>query len=118
MSLVEIEQLIKKGLIPKYLPDAMMKQITLEGQWIGYDDADTIKEKKAWADNQCFGGTMPNIKSGSSTLTNTSGLEPTNTTDGTCGHANGNTVYGDWPHGNCCSRFAYLLIEFFAMIQA
>jgi chitinase len=41
MSLVEIAELIKtKGLTPKYLPDAMMKQ------------------KKAWADNQCFGGTM------------------------------------------------------------
>lgn len=59
MSLVEIQQLItQKGLTPKYLPDAMMKQITWDDQWIGYDDADTIKQKKAWADNQCFGGTM------------------------------------------------------------
>ncbi|KAE9583378.1 hypothetical protein CGMCC3_g272 [Colletotrichum fructicola] len=32
-----------------------------------------------------------------------SGLEPTNTTNGTCGHANGNTICGDWPQGNCCS---------------
>ncbi|KAI8261335.1 glycoside hydrolase [Colletotrichum sp. SAR11_239] len=80
MSLVEIEQLIeKKGLTPKYLPDAMMKQITWDDQWIGYDDADTIKEKKAWADNQCFGGTMAwsvDFNSGAG-----SGLEPTNTTD-------------------------------------
>jgi chitinase len=59
MSLVEIQQLItQKGLTPTYLPDAMMKQITWDDQWIGYDDADTIKQKKAWADNQCFGGTM------------------------------------------------------------
>ena len=35
-----------------------MKEITWDDQWIGYDDADTIKQKKAWADNQCFGGTM------------------------------------------------------------
>lgn len=42
----------------RYLPEAMMKEITWDDQWVGYDDADTIKEKKAWADNQCFGGTM------------------------------------------------------------
>ncbi|KUI70476.1 putative chitinase 3 [Cytospora mali] len=59
MSLVEIEQLIEgKGLTPTYLPEAMMKQITWDDQWIGYDDADTIVAKKAWADAQCFGGTM------------------------------------------------------------
>lgn len=59
LSLVEIEQLIKeKNLKPKYLPEAMMKQITWDDQWIGYDDAETIKNKKAWADDQCFGGTM------------------------------------------------------------
>ncbi|KAK2017074.1 hypothetical protein LZ32DRAFT_600707 [Colletotrichum eremochloae] len=96
MLLVEIEKLIqKKGLTPKYLPEAMMKQTAWDGQWIGYDDADTVKEKKAWADNQCFGGTMAwsvDFNSGSG-----SGLEPTNTTDGTCGHANGNAVCGDWP---------------------
>ncbi|KAJ0268436.1 hypothetical protein Brms1b_013476 [Colletotrichum noveboracense] len=58
-SLIEIEQLIeKKGLTPKYLPDDMMKQITWDNQWTGDKDADTIKEKKAGADNQCFGGTM------------------------------------------------------------
>lgn len=59
MSLVEIQQLIKqKNLTPKYNADSMMKELTWDDQWIGYDDADTIKAKKEWANNQCFGGTM------------------------------------------------------------
>ncbi|KAL2059977.1 hypothetical protein VTL71DRAFT_9799 [Oculimacula yallundae] len=106
MSLIEIEQLIKKKkLTPKNLPNSMMKQITWDDQWIGYDDADTIKQKKAWADNYCFGGTMTwsiDFYSGAG-----SGLEPTNTTDGTCGSANGNTVCGDFPNGSCCSASGY-----------
>ncbi|KAE8851787.1 hypothetical protein PTNB73_00804 [Pyrenophora teres f. teres] len=83
MGLAEIQDLIKtKGLTPNYLPDLMMKEITWDDQWIGYDDAETIKQKKAWADNQCFGGTMAwsvDFNSGIG-----SGLKPTNTTDGTC----------------------------------
>ncbi|ORX99883.1 glycoside hydrolase superfamily [Clohesyomyces aquaticus] len=102
MGLVEIQDLIKrKSLTPKSLPDSMMKQITWDDQWIGYDDADTIKQKKAWADNQCFGGTMAwsvDYDSGVG-----SGLVPKNTTDGTCGKGHGNTVCGDWPQGSCCS---------------
>jgi chitinase len=59
MSLYEIQQLIKRrGIIPQYLADSMMKQITWDDQWIGYDDEDTFAAKKAWADSQCFGGTM------------------------------------------------------------
>ncbi|KAK4176845.1 hypothetical protein QBC36DRAFT_378170 [Triangularia setosa] len=59
MSLHEIQQLIdRKGLTPQYLPDAMMKQITWDDQWIGYDDDETFAAKKAWADSRCFGGTM------------------------------------------------------------
>ncbi|KAI8169935.1 hypothetical protein K4K49_009838 [Colletotrichum sp. SAR 10_70] len=58
-SLVEIEQLIeKKVLTPKYLSDDMMNQTTWDNQWTGDEDADTIKEKKAGSDNQCFGGTV------------------------------------------------------------
>lgn len=102
MSLIEIEQLIvDKGIIPTYLPEAMMKQITWDDQWIGYDDADTIEAKRSWADAQCFGGTMAwsvDFYSGEG-----SGMTPTPTTDGTCGKANGNTVCGDWSTGNCCS---------------
>ncbi|KAL2134442.1 hypothetical protein VTI74DRAFT_154 [Chaetomium olivicolor] len=59
MSLLEIQQLIKRrGLTPQYLPDSMMKQITWDDQWIGYDDDETFAAKKAWADSRCFGGSM------------------------------------------------------------
>lgn len=59
MSLLEIQQLIKRrGLTPQYLPDSMMKQITWDDQWIGYDDEETFSAKRAWADSKCFGGTM------------------------------------------------------------
>ncbi|KAI4281988.1 MAG: hypothetical protein L6R38_003280 [Xanthoria sp. 2 TBL-2021] len=59
MSLLEIEQKIKDlSLTPTLLSAGLMKQITWADQWIGYDDAETIALKKAWADGQCFGGTM------------------------------------------------------------
>ncbi|KAI8310233.1 Chitotriosidase-1 [Colletotrichum sp. SAR11_240] len=59
MSLVEIEQLIKRRNIkPKYLADSMMKQITWDDQWIGYDDEETFAAKRSFADGLCFGGTM------------------------------------------------------------
>jgi len=59
MSLREIEQLIAaQDLTPTFLEDALMKQITWGDQWIGYDDADTLFLKQAWADGECFGGTM------------------------------------------------------------
>jgi chitinase len=59
MSLIEIQQLIKKkNLKPQYLPDSMMKQITWDNQWIGYDDEETFAAKRAFADSLCFGGTM------------------------------------------------------------
>ncbi|KAH6991732.1 oviduct-specific glycoprotein [Fusarium venenatum] len=59
MSLIEIQQLIKKkNLKPQYLPDSMMKQITWDDQWIGYDDEETFAAKRAFADSLCFGGTM------------------------------------------------------------
>ena len=47
-----------KNLKPQLLEDAMIKQITWEDQWIGYDDADTVALKKNWASGLCFGGTM------------------------------------------------------------
>lgn len=57
MSLLEIEQKIKDlSLTPTLLSAGLMKQITWADQWIGYDDAETIALKKAWADGQCFGG--------------------------------------------------------------
>jgi hypothetical protein len=36
----------------------MVKQISWDDQWIGYDDADTIDGKVAFANEQCLGGTM------------------------------------------------------------
>jgi chitinase len=59
MSLQEIKNLIEeKGLKPTYLQDSMMKQITWDDQWIGYDDEETFAAKKAFADGLCFGGSM------------------------------------------------------------
>lgn len=59
LSLVEIESYIKtKNLVPELLKASMMKQITWDDQWIGYDDSDTIALKKQWASGLCFGGTM------------------------------------------------------------
>ncbi|KAL8966795.1 MAG: hypothetical protein Q9183_003206, partial [Haloplaca sp. 2 TL-2023] len=59
MSLAEIKFYIRNlGLQPKLLPGAMMKQITWENQWIGYDDEETTALKKTWASGYCFGGTM------------------------------------------------------------
>lgn len=48
----------EKGLEPQLLEKAMMKQITWDDQWIGYDDEDTFAMKKKWASSYCFGGTM------------------------------------------------------------
>lgn len=36
----------------------MMKQLTWDDQWIGYDDEETFAAKLAWADSRCFGGSM------------------------------------------------------------
>ena len=36
----------------------MVKQITWDDQWIGYDDVDTIAKKMAFANDRCLGGTM------------------------------------------------------------
>jgi chitinase len=59
MSLVEIQQLIKKrNLKPKFLEESLMKQITWDDQWIGYDDEETFAAKRNFADGLCFGGTM------------------------------------------------------------
>ncbi|PGG99132.1 hypothetical protein AJ80_09396 [Polytolypa hystricis UAMH7299] len=59
MTLHEIENLIlHTRLRPQLLQKEMMKELTFNNQWIGYDDADTIKMKKKWASQYCFGGTM------------------------------------------------------------
>jgi hypothetical protein len=59
LSIQEIEAIIKeKGLTPELIPDMMIKQITWDDQWIGYDDNETIALKTAWADSLCLGGTQ------------------------------------------------------------
>jgi len=59
LSLAEIQGYIAdKALTPQLLEKPMMKQITWEDQWIGYDDADTVAMKKKWTSGLCFGGTM------------------------------------------------------------
>lgn len=56
---LEIQANIKeKGLVPEYLKDPKIKQISWDDQWIGYDDDDTIKDKLAFANDRCLGGTM------------------------------------------------------------
>ena len=48
MSNIEIETIIReRGLVPELLSDPMVKQITWDDQWIGYDDTDTIALKTA-----------------------------------------------------------------------
>ncbi|KAL8671886.1 MAG: hypothetical protein Q9168_003623 [Polycauliona sp. 1 TL-2023] len=47
-----------KGLVPELIPDAMVKQITWDDQWIGYADDEKFALKLRWADSRCFGGTM------------------------------------------------------------
>jgi chitinase len=67
MSNREIQQLIyKNSPHPTYIPEAMVKQVTWEDQWIGYDDDETIAMKVAVANDYCMGGTMvrvPNLSS-------------------------------------------------------
>ena len=60
MSLYEIKQFLKRNtnIVPTYLPESMMKQITWDDQWIGYDDEETFAAKKRYANSRCFGGTM------------------------------------------------------------
>ena len=59
LSLAEIKTYIKtKNLTPELLEKPMMKQITWDDQWIGYDDEETAVMKKDWASKYCFGGTM------------------------------------------------------------
>lgn len=55
----EIQVLIQqRGLAPQFLSDKLIKQISWDNQWIGYDDADTISLKTSWADQNCLGGTV------------------------------------------------------------
>jgi chitinase len=62
MSNREIQQLIvEKSLKPTLVAEAMVKQVTWEDQWIGYDDEETIAMKTAVANDYCMGGTMVRV---------------------------------------------------------
>lgn len=59
LSLAEIKQYIRdKRLTPQLVEKSMIKQITWENQWVGYDDEETAAMKTKWASSYCFGGTM------------------------------------------------------------
>ncbi|KAK3984687.1 glycoside hydrolase superfamily, partial [Cladorrhinum sp. PSN332] len=100
MSLDEIKDLIaEKGLTPRLIPGAMMKEISWDDQWIGYDDEETIAMKRGFANNLGFGGIMAwsvDFNSGKSESAPVS-------TDGTCGSANGARICEGSGFGDCCS---------------
>lgn len=100
MSLDEIRDLIaERGLQPRLLQGAMMKEIVWDDQWIGYDDEETVAMKKAFANNLGFGGTMAwsvDFNAGASD-------DPPVSTDGSCGPANGAAVCEGSGFGDCCS---------------
>ena len=90
LSLAEIKQVIRvKGLQPQLLEKSMMKQITWDNQWIGYDDSDTITMKKKFASGMCFGGTMiwsVDFETGNNgVLLDEADENAPKTTDGRCG---------------------------------
>lgn len=59
LSLQEITKFISELRVePTLLQEDMMKQITWNDQWIGYDDMETFAMKKDWASRHCYGGTM------------------------------------------------------------
>ena len=60
MSLFDIKDIIAaKSLNPALVSAGMYKYIAFNnGQWVGYDDAETVAMKKGWANDFCFGGTM------------------------------------------------------------
>jgi len=102
--------IINKQLVPELLATSAVKQITWDDQWVGYDDNETFAMKLAFANSQCFGGTMIwsiDLDSGAG-----SGDEPqvngavVYSTDGTCGPTNGNTYCSSNSaayNGTCCS---------------
>ncbi|KAK5989970.1 Acidic mammalian chitinase [Cladobotryum mycophilum] len=108
LSLLEIEQVIAEyNLKPTLLEESMIMQITWLDQWIGYDNEETFALKKAWANGQCFGGTMYWSVDFNSGVGSGNNPNKTVTTDGSCGLQHNNTICGDWPAGNCCSASGY-----------
>jgi hypothetical protein len=106
MSLVEIEDIITQtGIQPTLLEDAMMKQISWQDQWIGYDDEETVAMKTQFANNLCFGGTMAWSVDFNSGIGDTD--QPPVSRDGQCGPNYGGTVCEESGFGDCCSASSY-----------
>jgi len=58
LSLREITQLVNGNIAtPRLLPNLMIKQISWDDQWVGFDDQETIGMKEKWGDEHCLGGT-------------------------------------------------------------
>ncbi|KAF1348228.1 glycoside hydrolase, partial [Lizonia empirigonia] len=59
LSQCEIQRIISaKKLKPEIMAGgASVKQIVFDGQWVGYDDDETLKLKTGLANNRCLGGT-------------------------------------------------------------
>jgi hypothetical protein len=91
MSLTEIQDRIQEtGIQPQLNSVTMMKELTWQDQWIGYDDEETVAMKTTYASASCFGGTMAwsvDFHSG----TGNSDTPPLST-DGSCGTANGGSI--------------------------
>ncbi|EHA54455.1 hypothetical protein MCOR27_003429 [Pyricularia oryzae] len=104
LSLNEINRIAAaRGLTPRYDSKAMVKQLSWDNQWVGYDDAQTWAAKKTWADSVCIGGTMVWATDFTTIPGPLGGAGNPVTTDGRCGSAFGNAICGNWPDGNCCS---------------
>lgn len=57
LSSREIDVIIaEKGLVPRLVPDLMIKEVTWDDQWIGYDDNETVALKTRWGNRHCLGG--------------------------------------------------------------
>lgn len=60
LSLSEIRRLVdEEGAKPYLNSTAMVKYFTYAGSsWVGYDDSETLEMKRAFAEENCLGGTM------------------------------------------------------------
>ncbi|KAF9698681.1 hypothetical protein EKO04_003350 [Ascochyta lentis] len=106
MSLLEIKKLIKeKNLTLRLKSDLMMKELMWDNQWIGYNNKETHKMKRKFANNLCFSGTIAwsvDFNSGTS-----DGDSAPVSTDGQCSPASGGFKCEGSTFGDCCSAFGY-----------
>lgn len=58
LSFAEIETIIAAGATVTLNGAAAVKIVTWDGNWVSYDDAETLQTKVDYANNNCLGGTM------------------------------------------------------------